>query len=340
MEYGPRIGGQVALWHRSYGPDRRLSPAEVDQACAGSPGAFAMLRRGLAPAMPPAEGLTSFHREIYGLLVSVQRLCIIAPRLFGKSEMIVCWITWRLLYQPGTQALVLGATELLASKLKLRIDDCVAEVALWLHAATGAVATRSRRYTNGSYLEAAGAGSAMRGAHPDVVVGDDLLTEEHAWSSTTRRRTIDWWMASVGGMAHPGVTRVVQGRRLHFPPTSIVCMGTPFHNADLLYSLRTNGQYKWFRYAAAFDPDALPAKPSCAVQVGEHQGRRTGERRDVRQRIRDHHAVDAAKRKVEEEAPQRLGLQQLGPFGDRNAPPPEGVPRRPERPRVQLRDRL
>ena len=67
----------------------------------------------------------------------------------------------------------------------------------------------------------------------------------------------------------------------------------------------------------------MPAKPSCAVQVGEHQrGHKTWpeDSRNVRDVIRGYHAVEAGKRKAAEEAvPQRLGLQQDKPFGEAHA---------------------
>ena len=244
-----------------------LTPAQREAAAAASPAAWSYLKRGLAPAEQVA-GLRSFHLDCYGLLRGTPRLVIVAPRSFGKSEMSVCYLAWRCIHEPGVVCQIFSATELQAAKLKRRVDAAIAETRPDLLPRRGPSDTRTQ-YVNGSIIEAAGAGAASRGIHPDVIVGDDVVTEESGLSQGPRKRLEDWWVASVGGMAHPGVTRVVQGRRRTFSPSQIALVGTPFHPRDLLGSLKDNSQWTWRRYAAEFDPDDCQMPPSPAVEVGD-----------------------------------------------------------------------
>jgi hypothetical protein len=50
------------------------------------------------------------------------------------------------------------------------------------------------------------------------------------------------------------------------PPTRIMLVGTPFHERDLLMSMRGNPLYRFRRYAAEFDL-ALCVDGSLAVEA-------------------------------------------------------------------------
>jgi hypothetical protein len=122
-------------------------------------------------------------------------------------------------------------------------------------------------YANGSRVTVAGAGKAVRGAHPDRVIGDDLLTEDGCATAHQRAKTSRWWLGTVGGMPHPGTTRMVPGvGRKQLPPTQVIIVGTPFHSQDLLMTIKSNAVYHFRRYAAEFDPTQLP-RPSESLAV-------------------------------------------------------------------------
>ena len=124
-------------------------------------------------------------------------------------------------------------------------------------------------YANGSRVTAAGAGKAVRGKHPDRIIGDDVLTEAGCLTAHQRAKTSSWWFGTVGGMSHPGTTRPVRGLgRVSFPPTQVILVGTPFHAEDLLMSMRTNAVWHFRRYAAEFEPSQLPRPgESLAVEI-------------------------------------------------------------------------
>jgi hypothetical protein len=230
--------------------------------CAASPALWAERRLGYLNAL--------FHMEWYKLARSQQRLCVVAPREHAKSQVFTVNLTaWTSIYCPGFWTYIFGATDDLAAGLKARIDAAVEESDPELILKPISKSVHESVYANGSRVAVAGAGKAVRGAHPDRVIGDDVLTETGCLTEHQRRKTSSWWLGTVAGMAHPGTVRVVRGfGRRHFPSTQIILVGTPFHRQDLLMGMRTNPLYAFYRYAAEFDPAALP-KPgeSLAVEI-------------------------------------------------------------------------
>lgn len=98
----------------------------------------------------------------------------------------------------------------------------------------------------------AGAGKAVRGAHPDVIVGDDVLEEGNCMTALQRKRMERWWFGTIGGMTHPGTWRTLGQGKACMPPSKVFLVGTPFHRQDLLMNMRTNPMYEFRRHAAEF----------------------------------------------------------------------------------------
>jgi hypothetical protein len=342
------MGRVYSLWGGHYPmPPPKLGPEQVESACARSPAVWAWLKRGLVPGQcgdlhgQNPDELRSYHVELYDLLRTVLRLCVVAPRDSGKSETLASYGAWRLIFDPVVWVHIFSATELLASMLKRRIDQAVVETRPDLMPRRGSSDLRTD-FANGSRLSAASAGSASRGIHPDVIINDDVLDEAHAYSGTTRRKFHDWALGSMLPMAHPGGTvRTVKGKRREFGAAQVVVVGTPFHGADLLLGdLRRNEIWTWRRYSMEFDVDDLVTPPSPCVQLGEAGADRLLPRdeRTVSERLHDHGVVTAAKERV---AAQRLGMSTPHggrPFGDPDAPVPDGPPPPRTRPRVRLHD--
>lgn len=231
-----------------------VSEEELDEfICANDMGAWAERRRGFTNA--------PFHWEWYDLIPKARRQAIIAPREHAKSEVFtINQSAWRAIYQAGIWIYVFAATGDLAKGLKERIDSAVEEVAP--HLVTNAVSKSKTRtvYQNGSRVQVAGVGVAVRGAHPDVIIGDDVLTEEGCATEHQRKKTASWWLGTVGGMSHPGTTRRIRGRgRVSFPATQVYLVGTPFHQSDLLMGMRDNPLYAYRRYSAEADVTQLVA---------------------------------------------------------------------------------
>jgi len=153
-----------------------------------------------------------------------------------------------------------------ATALKARIDTAVQETASWLWDGRIKSNTMMSQYSNFSMVTVAGAGKGVRGAHPDLILGDDVLSEGGCSTSLQRKRVEQWWFGTIGGMSHPGTWRFVGSGKVWMPPTRVHLVGTPFHKADLLMGMRDNPMYRYRRYAAQFDPSDLVAG-TLAVEV-------------------------------------------------------------------------
>lgn len=238
-----------------------LSPSAIVAAlCRIDPGVWAQEKRGFCNA--------PVHDEWYALLQKHARLCVVAPREHAKTEVFTVNATaWRSIYHPGTWTYLFAQTKEQAQEMKERIDSAVEHSNPELINGMKVQTKTESRYTNGSRVTAAGAGKAVRGAHPDVIIGDDLLEEDAARSQTQRTHIERWWFGTVANMAHPGTSRrLPTGRIVTMPATRVVLVGTPFHQKDLLLMMKDNPLYHFRRYAAEYRQSDLV--DGLAVEVG------------------------------------------------------------------------
>ena len=224
--------------------------------CKAHLGVWAERKRGFSNAQ--------LHWEWCDLAMRLRRLAVVAPREHAKSEVFtVNQVTWRCTYTPGLQAFGFAETGDMAKKLKARVDRCVQETAPWMLKGPNVQQnTEYSRYANFSEFRVAGSGAGVRGAHPDLIVGDDVLSEGTCLTHHQRQKLHRWWHGTVGGMAHPGTWRFLgedeaKAPRVWMPPTRIHLVGTPFHQSDLLMAMRDNQIYRFRRYQAEFDENDL-----------------------------------------------------------------------------------
>ena len=144
-----------------------------------------------------------------------------------------------------------------AKEMRQRIKVAVEETAPWMTKPMLRENSQELVFRNGSRVSVAGAGKAVRGAHPDVIVGDDVLEEGNCMTALQRKRMERWWFGTIGGMTHPGTWRTLGQRKVWMPPSRVFLVGTPFHRQDLLMGMKDNPMYEFRRYAAEFGPDDL-----------------------------------------------------------------------------------
>lgn len=231
--------------------------------CRANLGVWGEVKRGFTNA--------DLHWEWSNLAMSKSRLAVVAPREHAKSETFtVNQVTWRCAYTPGLQAYVFAQTGEQAGKLKARIDQAMWETHPDLienHVSTNSSHTT---FANWSSVTVAGAGKAVRGIHPDLIVGDDVLEEGNCLTHHQRKRIERWWFGTIGGMSHPGTWRTLgrddSAQKVWMEPTRVHLVGTPFHAADLLMSMAENPLYHFRRYAAEYEPEDL-VDGTLAVEV-------------------------------------------------------------------------
>jgi hypothetical protein len=205
------------------------------------------------------------HWEWTELAMDLSRLALIAPREHSKTETFTVNATvWRNESTPGLQTYVFCQTGDMAKLLLERVWEATLETSPWMCEGKSIVHSSEKlKFANGCTVGAAGAGKGVRGIHPDVIIGDDVLSEDGCRTELQRKRTDSWWRGTVGGMSHPGTTRKVRADpdspfvKVKFPPTRVHLVGTPFHEQDLLNGMKENPMYHFRRYAAEFHPDDL-----------------------------------------------------------------------------------
>jgi hypothetical protein len=226
----------------------------VELACRAHLGVWAERKRGLRNA--------ALHWEWCELAMSRSRLAVVAPREHAKSETFtVNQVVWRSIYTPGMWSFVFGQTGDQSKELLARIKGAMWQVAPWMMQDAHEENSTKIIFANWARCDVAGAGKSVRGAHPDLIVGDDVLEEGNALTAFQRKRVERWWFGTVGGMSHPGTSRPL-GREANaphvwMPPTRVHLVGTPFHSQDLLMGMRDNPLYEFRRYAAEYEPGDL-----------------------------------------------------------------------------------
>jgi phage terminase large subunit-like protein len=154
--------------------------------------------------VPPAE----FHKELYQLLLTEQRVAVAAPREHAKSTVVnvffvlycICYKLRRfivIISDTEAQAIlqVAGVKEELETNAALRTDfgDLVGDKK-W--------GDKDIRTTTGIQLSARGAGQSLRGLRyrfnrPDLVICDDLENDESVDSPDQRLKLKNWFVRAV-----------------------------------------------------------------------------------------------------------------------------------------------
>lgn len=190
------------------------------------------------------------HLEWDKLAMTGQNLCVIASRNSGKSLFwsmaFVLHFAW---FHPDMATFIVSATADMAATIMDRIAKQIDSNPALLPLIPGAGRRRKWNTTNlvlanGHEIRCCGMGTKQRGFHPDLLIGDDILTDETAWSDTIRRRQADYWHGAVTPMLNPGRQQVV--------------VATPQAQNDLIMGdLRTNPEYTFRSYPAIKDGVAL-----------------------------------------------------------------------------------
>ena len=215
--------------------------------------------------------MTPLHWEWCELRMHAQRLAVVAPREHAKSETFtINGTAWESIYTPGLWTYIFAQSGDQAKVMLQRVIAAVEKVHPWMVDGAHQRNSTTVTFANYSKVDVAGSGKSVRGVHPDVIIGDDVLEEGSTQTAMQRKRVEKWWLGAVGGMAHPGTKRTVGrgelAKDVMMPPTRVFLVGTPFHQQDLLMGMKDNPVYRFRRYAAEFHPDELV--DGLAVEVG------------------------------------------------------------------------
>lgn len=163
--------------------------------------------------------ISDFHKELISLC-SFPRIAIAAPRGFAKSTYFsFFYALFMCLEHPGVKIMLISATGDLASswlnkiKTQIEVNEKIFE---WYGEQVGAKWTSEEIHLkNGSVIMAKGAGKQIRGFRPNIIIGDDLETDEMVVSKEQRDKFDHWfWTSLLGTLPSTGQVIVV-GTILH-----------------------------------------------------------------------------------------------------------------------------
>jgi len=179
----------------------------------------------------------------------INRLCVIAPRDHAKSEVFVIdTVTYLAEYglslrRPINWVYIFSDTQEQVNEIIDRCGQAILECypALMKNMIKNDV--KEKKLRNGFRFMGRGAGASVRGAHPDLILGDDVLNDRNSETNLGRNKIKKWWFQTVTNMCKP--------------TSAIILEGTVQHELDLLMSTIKNKAYKTFVYPAEKDiPDA------------------------------------------------------------------------------------
>lgn len=143
--------------------------------------------------------IPDFHREIYGLLLSGKRLAMAAPRGFAKSYLCSFFYPlWEALFLRSKDICIISASEGLAIEWLRKIKREIETNRLlkyWFGELQGDKWTENHIILNNpakTNIRARGAGGQIRGFRPDLIILDDIETDESVASEDQRNKLRDW----------------------------------------------------------------------------------------------------------------------------------------------------
>ena len=174
------------------------------------------------------------------LFGGLRRLCVIAPRDHAKSEVFaVNTVTYLARYGPElgwNWVYIFSDTQLQANEI---IDRCATAIEKAYPELTNRMIKNDvmeKKLRNGFRFMGRGAGASVRGAHPDLIIGDDVLNDANSETNQGREKIKKWWTHTVTNMCKP--------------TSAIILEGTVQHELDLLMSMKHNPAYMMKVYSA------------------------------------------------------------------------------------------
>jgi phage terminase large subunit-like protein len=189
--------------------------------------------------------LTKFHQEWFDLSENTNKTCIIASRDHGKSVFYRVYLLWKMAYNPGTEVLFFSHSQHQSIEHMGKMNELIESIPALQHLKPKrGWAKQKFKFTNKSSISAMSVGKAVRGAHPDIVVLDDILSSE---AQTQLKHISSWFYTALLPVLH------------HTAQLCIV--GTPFSYTDLYAELKKLKSYAVREYPAINEQTGEPLFP-------------------------------------------------------------------------------
>jgi len=189
--------------------------------------------------------LTDFHKEWFDMSENNNKTCIIASRDHGKSVFYRVYLLWKMAYNPGTEVLFFSHSQHQSIDHMAKMNELIETIPALQHLKPKrGWAKQKFKFTNKSSITAMSVGKAVRGAHPQIVVLDDILSSE---AQTQLKHVSQWFYTALLPVLH------------HTAQLCIV--GTPFSYTDLYSELKALKSYKVGEYPAINEQTGEPLFP-------------------------------------------------------------------------------
>ena len=189
--------------------------------------------------------VADFHQEWFDMSENHNKTCVIASRDHGKSVFYRVYLLWKMAYNPGTEVLFFSHSQHQSIEHMAKMNELIETVPALQHLKPKrGWAKQKFKFTNKSSISAMSVGKAVRGAHPDIVVLDDILSSEAATQLT---HVASWFYTALLPVLH------------HTAQLCIV--GTPFSYTDLYQELKGLKGYQVREYPAINEETGKPLWP-------------------------------------------------------------------------------
>lgn len=204
--------------------------------------------------------IEAFHRELISL-VEHGRLAIAAPRYFAKSTYYsLFYPLFMALEYPGIEILLVSATGTLAEgwlhRIKTELEGNHSLMSFY-GAQNPKMGNQRGKWTNdechllnGSVILAKGAGRQIRGVHPQILVGDDLETDEMVANPELMKKFDRWFWTDLMGMFKDSLA------------SQVIIVGTILHPESFLANMIAKPPHQWVtKFYAAIKEDGTSLWP-------------------------------------------------------------------------------
>ncbi len=189
--------------------------------------------------------LADFHQEWYDAAENNNKVCVIASRDHGKSVFFRCYLLWKMAYNDGTEVLFFSHSQHQSIEHMGKMNELIETTPALQHLKPKrGWAKQKFKFTNKSSMAAMSVGKAVRGAHPDIVVLDDILSSE---AESQMAHIATWFYTALLPVLH------------HTAQLCIV--GTPFSYTDLYQELKGLKGYWVNEYPAISEETGKPLWP-------------------------------------------------------------------------------
>jgi hypothetical protein len=166
-----------------------------------------------------------FHLEIYDMIMNNNRVILASPRGFAKSTLVsVIYPIWMALHEKKKDITIISASETLAvdwlRKIKLELINNALIQEFFGNQVSDKWSENHIILRNGVNIRARGAEAQIRGFRPDVIVCDDLETDESVRSEEQRKQLKEWLFKACLNTLVPDGQFIIVGTIIH--PLSVL----------------------------------------------------------------------------------------------------------------------